>query len=107
MIFAHRLFYTAHKGEIPTGLLVCHRCDTPACVNPDHLFLGTIAENNHDRTLKGRCRGTWNGRAVLTPDDVRAIRASSEGTKAIAGRYGVARTTVYDIRHGRTWSEVA
>lgn len=52
MQFAHRLNYQIHKGEIPKGLFVCHRCDTPTCINPEHLFLGTTQENTQDRTNK-------------------------------------------------------
>jgi hypothetical protein len=53
---AHRMFYRAHVGEIPAGMFVCHKCDTPPCINPAHLFLGTHAENVMDMWTKGRAR---------------------------------------------------
>lgn len=54
VVNAHRVSWVLYRGEIPRGLCVLHRCDVRACVNPDHLFLGTVNDNNLDRELKGR-----------------------------------------------------
>ncbi|WP_363228101.1 HNH endonuclease signature motif containing protein [Bdellovibrio sp. ArHS] len=53
-LYAHRFAFSLFNGNIPSGMLVCHKCDTPGCVNPEHLWLGTINENNADKTRKGR-----------------------------------------------------
>src|ERR1039457_5628606 len=72
---AHRLSYEINIGEIPEGLLVCHSCDNPRCVRPEHLFLGSQADNAQDMILKERsCRGTKNSQAKLSKEDVVKIR---------------------------------
>ena len=116
---AHRLSYEHFVGRIPDGLFVCHRCDVPACVNPDHLFLGTHADNMADMRRKERGlhhtrperlqRGVRHWKAKLTPDDVRSIRAmGAEGlaAKAIARRYGVHDRTIRSILRGQAWAHV-
>jgi len=83
---AHRFSYQLFKGEITDNLFVCHRCDNPKCVNPDHLFLGTAKDNNLDRTLKGRgCPGDKHPRRI---DPVGAKRASQKAVITRKERYG-------------------
>lgn len=76
MIGAHRQAWIYAHGEIPAGMLVCHKCDNPTCVNPDHLFLGTALDNQRDKVNKGRqAAGEKNGRHKLTEQDVKYIRS--------------------------------
>lgn len=107
---AHRFSYQHHVGPIPDGMQVCHHCDTPACVNPDHLFLGTQLDNMRDMHEKGRWtgdnRGEGNGQSKLTEDDVRAIRASTESGAALGRHFGVNTSAIEHIRHRRRWAHV-
>lgn len=106
---AHRVSYKLHYGEIPNGMEVCHRCDNPCCVNPDHLFLGTRQDNIDDRESKGRNRppiGEKNGRAKLTKTDVLEIierRAQGVSFQKLANEYGVCKKTVQDAVNGKHW----
>lgn len=111
-----RFSWTLHFGEIPCGLCVLHQCDNPACVNPDHLFLGTHQENMADKVRKGRSKkgvpcnvGESNGRAKLTPEDVREIRrllADGWTQTRLALRFGVSTTTVAGIASGARWGGI-
>lgn len=105
-MLAHRRSYELHCGPIPKGALVCHRCDTPACVNPAHLYAGTDADNSRDKIGRGRDRkaaGERNVNAKLTSAVVLEIRASREPTSKIAARLGLDHSTVWAARTGRTW----
>lgn len=95
--YAHRFFYQIHKGEIPDGKLVLHKCDSPACCNPDHLFLGTHADNALDKCRKGRLR---NGRRKdkIPPETVNAIVSSSGTVRGTARLHGVSLPTVRRLR---------
>jgi hypothetical protein len=109
--YLHRLIYAIWHGlaldQLPP--VVQHRCDDRRCVNPLHLEGGTLVTNNADMRAKGRhARGETHGQARLTEADVRAIRVSYTGTlgevATLARCYGVSRTTVEDVVHGRTWA---
>jgi hypothetical protein len=98
---AHRVSYELHRGHIPDGLLVCHRCDNPPCVNPAHLFLGTYADNNRDCQKKGRnTRGERHAGAKLTTDEVRSIRrmyAAGTSQAQLAREFGTSPATIWRI----------
>lgn len=107
---AHRCSYEAFKGAIKDGMHVRHRCDTPLCVNPAHLLLGTAKDNAADRKARDRghkLRGELVGTAKLTERDVREIRASELGDKALSEKYGVAPSHIWLVRTGRAWKHVA
>ena len=107
MIYAHRVAYIVHRGSIPEDMLVCHTCDVRPCGNPDHLFIGTHADNLSDMSNKGRSLiGETNPHSILTADDVRAIRQAAGTQRAIAKRFGVHFQTVNDILRGRNWGRV-
>jgi hypothetical protein len=108
---AHRLAWTFFRGEIAPGLVVCHKCDVRACVNPEHLFLGTMMDNVRDMMEKGRSRQGENHRsAKLTAEQVRKIKTIlAEGllrVSDIAREYGVTHATIACIARGTSWRHV-
>jgi len=111
-ILAHR-WSARELGRLDIeGLLVCHKCDVPSCVNPSHLYAGTIADNMADWSKRGdftRRKGEHNGRSKLTEKDVREIRhklSAGHAPGLLSKEYGVVYQTIYDIGKGRTWRHV-
>lgn len=116
-VIASRLSYELHFDVIPDGLYVCHECDNPQCVNPDHLWLGTHRDNTDDMIAKGRHRrcgrkdvqGERNSKAKLTAEQVQAIRragASGQRPSDLARQYGVVHSCIHGILTGRTWKHL-
>ena len=106
---AHRVSYRLYVGEIPSGLIIRHKCDNPCCVNPDHLEPGTYTDNARDRKERNRQddrRGEKNSFSFLTEDQVRSMRSDGRSSRSIAADYGVDKTTVANIKLRRTWSHI-
>ncbi len=104
---AHRVFYSLFLGEIPSGMVVRHTCDTPACVNPAHLEVGTQTENIGDRVRRKRtAHGTKSGQAKLNADQVRAIRNGMSRDEAIAA-FGIKKSCYYRTRNGEGYLDVS
>ena len=99
---AHRVSWVLHRGEIPDGAMVLHRCDTPACVNPEHLELGTNSENMQQMYDRGRGNHSPRTPGKLSMEQVQEIRESPDPVPALAKRFSVTRTTIYNIRSGKT-----
>lgn len=110
---AHRVSYEVFKGPINDGLWVLHKCDVRACVNPDHLYLGTHADNTADmvkrnRSVKwgGRRKGLNNPNCRLSEDEIKEVvilLKSGVTHQRVADRFGVGRSTITHLWLGRTW----
>lgn len=105
---AHRVSWELHNGLIDDGLSVCHKCDVPSCVNPDHLFLGTHAENMADMALKGRnltggARECQSKAKKLTVEAVDFILASNMTGVELARMFDVSQPMISMIRRGKSW----
>ena len=125
---AHRVAWTIVYGDIPTGMWVLHKCDNPACCNPNHLYLGTAKDNMRDSVERGRrptrynqpIEGSYRARkrnkgqeyhfkSKLSEADVIRIRELlSEGRTgmSLAKQYGVCRQNIHNIKHRRTWAHL-
>jgi hypothetical protein len=104
VFLAHRLSWESVNGPIPDGLFICHKCDVRACVNPDHLYAGTIIDNTRDAVQRGRhTRGETHPCAKLSDDQVAQIRAESTKGRSrldVAREFGVRPQTIGKIVNG-------
>lgn len=112
----HRAMWERANGDIPEGMFVLHKCDIPCCVNPDHLFIGSLLDNNRDREAKGR-GGQLSGEnhlrplAKLTNEKVSEIKKKLSHpyhgiVSNLAKEYGVSQSIISGIRHGTGWTHV-
>lgn len=105
---AHRIAWEMKNGPIPPGLFGCHKCDTPSCVNPDHLFLGTIQENFDDMRQKGRHPfGERIGMSKLSDKKVVAILKDKSKATVIAEKYGVSAVLIGKIKRREIWTHIS
>lgn len=109
---SHRFSYVLFKGEIPVNMIVCHSCDNPSCVNPDHLWIGTHKDNALDRDLKNRAniaRGSRQRMSKLTEEKVKLIkRRIAEGIRScdLSKEFNISNQVISQIRHHKAWRHV-
>ena len=99
-IIAARASYEAHIGPIPDGLKVLHTCDRPICINPDHLYPGTDAENVFDKVIRGRAA------RILTAAAIPKIRRDQRLQRVIAEEHGISQVMVSRIKLGKAWTHI-
>ena len=100
ILYVHRIVWEQINGAIPEGMFVCHTCDNPACVRPNHLFLGTPGDNSRDMVLKGRAC------FKLTKEQAKEAlerRQQGEEYKSIGRSYGVTGAAISALVRGKTW----
>ncbi len=106
----HRYIYKECFGEIPEDIIIRHTCDTPQCINPEHLIEGTTADNVHDMHERGRAAkqfGEDNAKTTLTEEQVRKIRTQTHIHREILARYyGVSERTIRRIWNRSTWKHI-
>ena len=114
-IRAHRASWNLHRGEIPEGMFVCHKCDNPTCSNPEHLFLGTHLDNVRDMIKKDRHptigkKGENNHRAILKISQVKKIKKILKtgivSLLDIAKMFNVSKGAIACIKYGKNWRSV-
>jgi hypothetical protein len=106
-IGAHRFSYELFVGKIPDGQYICHACDVPLCVNPEHLFTGTHLDNMRDMKRKNRSYkpvGEKSSSAKLTNSQARKIKGSNLSTAELCKKYGVSQSVVSRIKRGASYN---
>ena len=106
---AHRYSWFLVNGPIPKGMCICHHCDNPSCINPQHLWIGTNEENIQDRNIKGRqAKGHKNRNARLNEFQIREIRLQQgkKINKELAKQYNISVSTINDIWAKRRWRHI-
>ena len=115
LVYTHRFSYNLHNGRLPDDLHVCHKCDNPSCCNPDHLFLGTDADNLADMRRKNRhspppkMTGRRNPSTKISEKDVlqiRKMKKAGKSLKEIAVSFSISKTNVADICKRKIWRHV-
>lgn len=109
--YAHRLSWEEANGESAGGRVICHKCDTPSCINPTHLYAGSHKDNASDMMRRGRNRGQFgkgekSHKAKLTNEQVIEIRAANGTHREIGARFGIAHTVVTQIKNRKAWGHV-
>jgi hypothetical protein len=111
---AHRYSYYSYVGAIPEGAQICHRCDNPSCVNPDHLFVGSNQDNVDDKVAKGRHpKGQKSATSKLSEVEVIEVRrlyvkgSTDYGTRALARKFGISHRQIWGIVTHKGWTHLA
>jgi hypothetical protein len=112
LLRTHRLAYELTKGEIPKGLVVCHSCDVRACCNPNHLWVGTVADNNADARNKGRVFMDFHKKGENHPlsklsdaerEEIKALREAGKSYRELGRLFGVSHVTIHEICKGKSY----
>lgn len=114
---AHRVSWEVHRGPIPPGLCVLHKCDNPPCINPDHLFLGTQSDNARDMLAKGRgappppnplLKGEDHPNSIFTEEQIRAMRAlrGVVRQRELAEKFGTSQSVISNIQRRKRWAHI-
>lgn len=106
---AHRFHWEYKNGKIPEGLIICHKCDNPCCINIDHLFVGTYKDNSEDMKSKGRGRyyyGEEHPSSKLTEELIISIKSDTRSQYEIAKHFGISQSMVSQIKTNKSWSSV-